>query len=46
MALQLKQRGILQVRPLQGGLDAWKLLSYPLEDRGRRILRPVINTPS
>jgi 3-mercaptopyruvate sulfurtransferase SseA len=46
VALQLKARGILQVRPLQGGLDAWKTLSYPLEDPERRILRPMIKTPS
>jgi len=31
MALMLKRRGITRVRPLTGGLDAWRELAYPLE---------------
>jgi rhodanese-related sulfurtransferase len=31
VALLLKQRGIVRVRPLLGGLAAWKGLSFPLE---------------
>jgi membrane protein DedA with SNARE-associated domain/rhodanese-related sulfurtransferase len=31
MALMLKRRGISRVRPLSGGIDAWRELDYPLE---------------
>jgi len=31
MALMLKRKGISRVRPLAGGLDAWRDLAYPLE---------------
>ena len=31
MALMLKRRGIRRVRPLAGGIDAWRELDYPLE---------------
>ena len=31
MALMLKRRGITRVRPLTGGIDAWRELAYPLE---------------
>jgi membrane protein DedA with SNARE-associated domain/rhodanese-related sulfurtransferase len=31
MALMLKRRGIRRVRPLAGGMDAWRQLDYPLE---------------
>src|SRR5215831_6689733 len=31
MALMLKRKGITRVRPLTGGLDAWRALDYPLE---------------
>jgi 3-mercaptopyruvate sulfurtransferase SseA len=27
----LKRRGITRVRPLLGGIDAWRELDYPLE---------------
>ncbi|HXJ94095.1 MAG TPA: hypothetical protein VMT20_14700 [Terriglobia bacterium] len=30
MALLLRQRGVTRVRPLEGGLDAWRRLGYPL----------------
>ena len=32
MALMLKRRGISRVRPLSGGIDAWRELDYPLEE--------------
>ena len=31
MALMLKRRGISRVRPLAGGMDAWRELDYPVE---------------
>lgn len=31
MALMLKRKGITRVRPLVGGIDAWRELAYPLE---------------
>jgi 3-mercaptopyruvate sulfurtransferase SseA len=31
MALMLKRKGIARVRPLTGGIDAWRALDYPLE---------------
>jgi len=31
MALMLKRKGISRVRPLAGGIDAWRELDYPLE---------------
>ena len=31
MALMLKRKGITRVRPLTGGIDAWRALDYPLE---------------
>ena len=31
MALLLKRKGIARVRPLTGGIDAWRALDYPLE---------------
>jgi rhodanese-related sulfurtransferase len=30
VALMLKQRGIVRVRPLAGGLDAWRAAGYPV----------------
>jgi len=32
VALLLRRRGIDRVRPLDGGLAAWKRLEYPLTD--------------
>ena len=37
VALQLRQRGLTRVRPLLGGLDAWRARGYPLE--------PIQQTP-
>ena len=31
MALRLKRRGILQVRPLEGGYTAWVSEGFPLQ---------------
>jgi 3-mercaptopyruvate sulfurtransferase SseA len=31
VALRLKRRGILRVRPLAGGYDAWVANGYPLQ---------------
>ncbi len=33
MALQLRRKGITRVRPLLGGIDAWKERNYPMELR-------------
>jgi len=30
VALLLKRRGIKRVRPLEGGLDAWRERGYPI----------------
>jgi rhodanese-related sulfurtransferase len=31
VALLLKKHGINRIRPLQGGLDAWRKLGYPIQ---------------
>lgn len=31
MALQLKKAGIRRVRPLAGGLEAWRARGFPIE---------------
>jgi len=31
VALLLRNKGVKRIRPLQGGLDAWRELGYPLE---------------
>jgi len=33
VALLLKRQGILRVRPLAGGLPAWRELGYPLQEK-------------
>jgi len=33
VALLLKRRGIIRVRPLEGGFDAWRERGYPLEQK-------------
>jgi rhodanese-related sulfurtransferase len=30
VALLLRKQGIKRIRPLQGGLDAWRKLGYPI----------------
>jgi membrane protein DedA with SNARE-associated domain/rhodanese-related sulfurtransferase len=32
MAILLKKNGIIRVRPLVGGVDAWRALNFPLEE--------------
>ena len=34
MALLLKKQGIARIRPLQGGLGAWRERGYPLSSAG------------
>lgn len=34
MALLLKRRGITRVHPLEGGLEAWMALSFPVQAVG------------
>jgi 3-mercaptopyruvate sulfurtransferase SseA len=42
VALLLRRRGIARVRPLQGGLAAWKARGYPVHDtRGAGAAAPV-----
>jgi len=31
VALLLRNKGVQRIRPLQGGLDAWRDLGYPLQ---------------
>jgi 3-mercaptopyruvate sulfurtransferase SseA len=31
VALLLRKNGIMNIRPLQGGLDAWRERGYPLD---------------
>jgi 3-mercaptopyruvate sulfurtransferase SseA len=31
VALLLRNKGVKRIRPLQGGLDAWRELGYPLQ---------------
>jgi rhodanese-related sulfurtransferase len=33
VALLLRNRGITRVRPLAGGLEAWRELGYPVETK-------------
>jgi membrane protein DedA with SNARE-associated domain/rhodanese-related sulfurtransferase len=40
VALLLQRKGITRVRPLLGGIDAWRELNYPLEPIGR-ALKPL-----
>lgn len=35
VALELHRKGIMRVRPLLGGIDAWRKRNYPTEPRGR-----------
>lgn len=33
MALLLRKNGIKRIRPLQGGLEAWRQRGYPLDTK-------------
>jgi membrane protein DedA with SNARE-associated domain/rhodanese-related sulfurtransferase len=37
LALRLQRKGFTRVRPLQGGLDAWKEQNFPMEVRRRSL---------
>jgi len=37
MALLLKKHGITRVRPLAGGVEAWRARNYPLEELGVKV---------
>jgi len=43
VALLLHRKGITRVRPLLGGIDAWRELNYPLEPAARppKLLTPI-----
>jgi rhodanese-related sulfurtransferase len=32
VALLLRKQGVRRIRPLQGGLDAWRKLGYPVQN--------------
>jgi 3-mercaptopyruvate sulfurtransferase SseA len=34
VALLLRRRGIMKVRPLEGGLDSWRKLGFPMKGTG------------
>jgi len=34
VALLLRRRGILKVRPLEGGLESWRKLGFPMQSGG------------
>ncbi|HXE74408.1 MAG TPA: hypothetical protein VNN18_02065 [Candidatus Xenobia bacterium] len=34
MALLLRRRGIQKVRPLEGGLQSWRQLGFPMKSSG------------
>jgi rhodanese-related sulfurtransferase len=38
LALRLKRKGFTRVRPLLGGIDAWREQNYPLEARNARVV--------
>jgi rhodanese-related sulfurtransferase len=40
-ALLLHRKGILRVRPLLGGIDAWRERNYPMELHEKRRLEAV-----
>jgi 3-mercaptopyruvate sulfurtransferase SseA len=46
VALQLKKAGFRRVRPLEGGLAAWRGHGFPIEDIPGEIDVAVIVSPS
>ena len=38
MALLLRRKGVTKVRPLTGGIDAWRERNFPLESRKDRAV--------
>jgi rhodanese-related sulfurtransferase len=37
MALLLKRNGIMRVRPLAGGVEAWRARNFPVDELGELI---------
>jgi 3-mercaptopyruvate sulfurtransferase SseA len=44
VALLLRQTGILRVRPLLGGIDAWRERNYPTEPHASGVGNAVTNS--
>jgi 3-mercaptopyruvate sulfurtransferase SseA len=40
VALLLRKHGVKRIRPLQGGLDAWRKLGYPVENLAANSAAP------
>jgi len=45
VALLLRRQGITRIRPLAGGLDAWRNLGYPIENV-EPVLTATVPAPS
>ncbi len=43
-AFLLKKKGVHRVRPLEGGLDAWRERKFPLERRDRKLARVAVES--
>jgi len=41
VALLLRKQGIRLIRPLQGGLDAWRKLGYPVDALSSGTPEPI-----
>jgi rhodanese-related sulfurtransferase len=41
VALLLRKQGITRIRPLQGGLDGWRNLGYPMESAEAEVTGTV-----
>jgi len=46
VALLLRKQGITRIRPLQGGLDAWRNLGYPMENAEPELASASAATPA
>jgi hypothetical protein len=46
VALQLRKNGVLRVRPLLGGIEAWIELSLPTEALGGELPTPEAPAPA
>jgi rhodanese-related sulfurtransferase len=46
VAFLLHRKGVTRVRPLLGGIDAWRELNYPLEPDSRRLKASTTITPA
>jgi 3-mercaptopyruvate sulfurtransferase SseA len=45
VALLLRKQGIKRIRPLQGGLEAWREAGYPLEGTAAKPDLVAIQSP-